>query len=517
MSRIERALVSVSDKAGLVDFCKVLKTEGIQIISTGGTAAVLHDSGVPVTEISELTGFPEILDGRVKTLHPLVHGGLLGRRDLEAHRAQMQQHGIVPIDLLVVNLYPFRETVASGADLERAVENIDIGGPAMIRSAAKNFRDVAVVVDPADYQEVARQISATGQVSEATRFGLARKVFAHTAAYDAAISAYLEGLAAGRPDDRFPAELALRWRRKSPLRYGENPHQQAALYQDPESAWGVAAALQLHGKELSFNNYLDLDAAWSLAAEFEEPAAVLIKHLNPCGAAVGKDSLQAYQRALETDPVSAFGSILGFNRAVDRPLADELSKLFVEAIIAPAYHPEALEKLKEKKNLRVMQLSWDARPSSRDMTDYKRISGGLLVQDRDANSVRREDLNVVTRRAPSDGEWSDLLFAWKVAKHVKSNAIVFCRLGATLGVGAGQMSRVDAVRFGAQKARGSLAGSCVASDAYFPFRDGLDETARAGAAAVIQPGGSVRDQEVIQAADEHGMAMVFTGTRHFKH
>ncbi|MGI8783811.1 MAG: bifunctional phosphoribosylaminoimidazolecarboxamide formyltransferase/IMP cyclohydrolase [Acidobacteriota bacterium] len=517
MSRIARALVSVSDKAGLVDFCKVLKIQGIQIVSTGGTAAVLEASGVPVTEISELTGFPEILDGRVKTLHPSVHGGLLGRRELETHRAQMEQHGIAPIDLLVVNLYPFRETVARGADLEQAVENIDIGGPAMMRSAAKNFRDVAVVVDPADYQEIARQISATGEISEATRFGLARKVFAHTAAYDAAISAYLDGLATGRPGDRFPAELALRWRRKALLRYGENPHQQAALYQDPESGWGVAAALQLHGKELSFNNYLDLDAAWSLAAEFEEPAAVLIKHLNPCGAAVGKDSLQAYLRALETDPVSAFGSILGFNRAIDRPLADELSKLFVEAIIAPAYHPEALEKLKEKKNLRLMQLSWDARPGSRDMTDYKRIGGGLLAQDRDADFVRREDLKVVTSRAPSDEEWNDLLFAWKVAKHVKSNAIVFCRSGATLGIGAGQMSRVDAVRFGAQKARASLAGSCVASDAFFPFRDGLDETARAGAAAVIQPGGSVRDQEVIEAANEHGLAMVLTGTRHFKH
>jgi phosphoribosylaminoimidazolecarboxamide formyltransferase/IMP cyclohydrolase len=518
VSPARRALISVSDKSGIVEFARGLSAAGFAILSTGGTAALLAREAIAVTEVSAYTGFPEMLDGRVKTLHPRIHGGLLARTDDAKHRAAIAAAGIEPIEVLVVNLYPFESTVADPeCPLEDAVENIDIGGPAMLRAAAKNYGSVAAIVDPADYPLVLGEIRAAGAVSPATRFALARKVFAHTAAYDGAIANYLTSLD-GERRGNFPEVLTLQLRKLQDLRYGENPHQSAAFYRDTRPVPGALAGYrQVQGKELSYNNIADADAAWECVKQFAEPACVIIKHANPCGVATDASLLAAYEKAFRTDPVSAFGGIIGFNRALDAATAAALSKQFAEVVIAPRVEPEALRQLEAKSNLRILEV-----PLAREAQahDYKRIGGGLLVQSTDSRMVQRKELRVATRRQPSDAEWTDLLFAWRVAKFVKSNAIVFCREGATLGVGAGQMSRVDSVRIAAIKAAAaklSLAGASVASDAFFPFRDGLDALAEAGAKAVIQPGGSVRDDEVIAAADEHGIAMVFTGVRHFRH
>ncbi len=514
--KVQLALLSVSDKEGLIDFARGLDALGIRLLSTGGTARSLREAGLPVTGVSDHTGFPEILEGRVKTLHPRIHAGILARQDDPRHRQTLAEHGIPAIGLVVVNLYPFQRTVArEGVTLEEAIEQIDIGGPSMVRAAAKNFGSVAVVVDPADYPAVLDQLRTEGEVPHELRFRLARKAFAHTAAYDCAISAWLEQ----HYGEGLPGQLSLGLRQEAVLRYGENPHQRAALYRpqglEPE---GIVAARQLHGKQLSFNNYLDLDAAWNLVQEFESTACAIIKHTNPCGAALGSSVLEAYQRALECDPVSAFGSIIACNRKLDLPAAEAMSKLFVEAVVAPGFDPEALEVLGRKKGIRLMEVPPPSRSADpyRDF-DFKRIDGGLLVQDRDLHRLRAEDVRVVTRRSPTADELEELLFAWVVCKHVKSNAIVYSRGRQVIGVGAGQMSRVDSARIAAEKSRFPLQGAVMASDAFFPFRDGLDEAARRGIQAVIQPGGSVRDEEVIQAADEHGMAMVFTGIRHFRH
>jgi phosphoribosylaminoimidazolecarboxamide formyltransferase/IMP cyclohydrolase len=513
-----RALVSVSDKSGIVEFARGLSAAGFSILSTGGTAALLAREGVAVTEVSAYTGFPEMLDGRVKTLHPKIHGGLLGRTEDAKHRAAMAAAGIDPIELLVVNLYPFESTVADpDCPLEDAVENIDIGGPAMLRAAAKNYGAVAAIVDPADYPRVLDEIRGKGKVSAETRFALAKKVYAHTAAYDGAIANYLTSLA-GQRRGEYPEVLTLQFKKLQDLRYGENPHQSAAFYREARPVPGALAGYrQVHGKELSYNNIADADAAWECVKQFAEPACVIIKHANPCGAATGASLAAAYEKAFATDPTSAFGGILGFNRALDAATVQAVAKQFAEVVIAPRVEPEALKMLEAKANLRVLEV-----PLARDVQphDYKRVGGGLLVQSSDARIVERKDIKLATRRQPTESEWHDLVFAWRVAKFVRSNAIVFCRDGATLGVGAGQMSRVDSVRIAALKAQAaklSLAGSAVASDAFFPFRDGLDALAQAGAKAVIQPGGSVRDDEVIAAADEHGIAMLFTGVRHFRH
>jgi phosphoribosylaminoimidazolecarboxamide formyltransferase/IMP cyclohydrolase len=518
VSRSRRALVSVSDKSGIVDFARGLAACGFSILSTGGTASLLSREGIAVTEVSSYTGFPEMLDGRVKTLHPRIHAGLLARGDDPEHVSALAQAGIDPIELVVVNLYPFQATVArASCTLEEAVENIDIGGPTMLRAAAKNYGSVTAVVDPADYPLVLQQLR-TGSISADTRFALARKVFAHTAAYDAAVANYLTSLDAAGKRAEYPEVLTLQFRKLQDLRYGENPHQSAALYRDPQPvAGGLASYRQVQGKELSYNNIADADAAWECAKQFDEPACVIVKHANPCGVAIGATLQAAYERALATDPVSAFGGILAFNRDLDLAAAQALGKQFAEVIIAPQITPDALRVLGTKANLRVLEVALAREVQAHD---YKRIGGGLLVQRADGRMVERSELRVVTRKQPSDAQWADLAFAWRVAKFVKSNAIVFCRGGATLGVGAGQMSRVDSVRIAALKAQGaglSLAGAAVASDAFFPFRDGLDALAEAGAAAVIQPGGSVRDDEVIAAADERGVAMVFTGVRHFRH
>ena len=519
MSKINRALISVSDKAGVVDLARALTAQGISILSTGGTAKLLEKEGIKVTEVSAHTGFPEMLDGRVKTLHPKIHGGLLARRDVAAHMAAIRQAGIEPIDLLVVNLYPFHATVADpDCSLEDAIENIDIGGPAMLRAAAKNYGGVAVVVDPQDYARVLDEIRGAGGVSDATRLELAKKVFAHTARYDGAIANYLFALDAAGKRREYPGVLSLQLHKLQDMRYGENPHQSAAFYRDERPAEGsLASYRQLQGKELSYNNIADSDAAWECVKSFGEPACVIIKHANPCGAAVGENLLAAYQKAFKTDPVSAFGGILAFNRALDRATAETIGKQFAEVIIAPRVEPEAREVLAGKQNLRVLEV-----PLAHGVQgyDYKRVGGGLLVQSSDAHVIDRAALKVVTRKTPTDAQFADLLFAWRVAKFVKSNAIVFCAGGMTLGVGAGQMSRVDSARIAsikAQNAKLALAGSVVASDAFFPFRDGLDVVVDAGAVAVIQPGGSVRDEEVIAAADERGVAMAFTGVRHFRH
>jgi len=518
VSSVRRALISVSDKSGVVDFARALAASGFSLLSTGGTAALLAREGIQVTEVSAYTGFPEMLDGRVKTLHPRIHAGLLARRDDAKHRAALANAGIDEIELLVVNLYPFQATVASAdCTLDEAVEQIDIGGPTMLRAAAKNYGSVAAIVDPADYPLVLGEIRAQGAVSAPTRFALARKVFAHTAGYDAAVANYLTSLQDGERGE-FPEVLTLQFRKLQDLRYGENPHQSAALYRDGEPVTGgLASYRQVKGKELSYNNIADADAAWECVKQFDEPACVIVKHANPCGVAVGDSSRAAYDKAFATDPVSAFGGILAFNRPLDAATAQAVAKQFAEVIIAPHVEPDALQALGAKANLRVLEV-----PIAREHQahDYKRIGGGLLVQRSDAKAIERGDLRVATRRQPNEQEWADLLFAWRVAKFVKSNAIVFCRDGATLGVGAGQMSRVDSARIAALKAGAaklSLAGSAVASDAFFPFRDGVDVLADAGAKAVIQPGGSMRDDEVIAAADEHGMAMVFTGVRHFRH
>ena len=517
--RVSRALLSVSDKSGIVELARKLAAAGVELLSTGGTAKLLEKEGVRATAVSAYTGFPEMLDGRVKTLHPKIHGGLLARRDDASHAAALQAAGIGPIDLLVVNLYPFAATVADpDARFEDAIENIDIGGPAMLRSAAKNHAFVAVVVDPADYARVLAEIEASGGVSDETRFGLAAKVFAHTAGYDGAIANYLYALDARRARLEYPEILSLQFAKVDDLRYGENPHQSAAFYRDLQPvAGGISAYRQLQGKELSYNNIADADAAWECVKSFGEPACVIVKHANPCGAAVGASLAQAYDKAFKTDPVSAFGGILAFNRALDATTAAALVKQFAEVVIAPRVEPEAQQLLAKKGNVRVLEVPLGHGAQAHD---YKRVGGGLLVQTSDSKVLQKNQFRVVSERQPNDSQWADLFFAWCVAKYVKSNAIVFCGGGMTLGIGAGQMSRVDSVRIAALKAAGAglpLAGSAVASDAFFPFRDGLDALAEAGAAAVIQPGGSVRDDEVIAAANERGVAMVFTGVRHFRH
>jgi phosphoribosylaminoimidazolecarboxamide formyltransferase / IMP cyclohydrolase len=519
LSKLTRALISVSDKAGLAEFARGLVDAGLEILSTGGTARALAEAGIPVREVSDFTGAPEILDGRVKTLHPRVHGGILGR-PTEKHRAEMSQAGLSPIDLVVVNLYPFRAAVARGAPFEEVIENIDIGGPAMIRSAAKNHERVGVVVDPADYGRVLAEIRAEGELSAQTRFELARKAFAHTAAYDGAIASHLGRLAApGATPADFSETLHLSATLARALRYGENPHQSAAFYASEDGPGpSLARAEVLQGKELSYNNLLDLDAAMRLCAEFAAPAVAIIKHSNPCGVAISEAGVAtAYRRARETDPVSAFGGIVAVNRSVDGELGREMSETFLECVIAPSYTPEALAALSAKKSLRLLAL--DFAGDGQGALEVRSVSGGLLVQTRDATTSAAADGRVASQRAPTPAELVDLDFAWRVCKHVKSNAIVFVAGGRTVGIGAGQMSRVDSVRLAVAKARspGVLKGSVVASDAFFPFRDGVDEAAKAGATAVIQPGGSVRDDEVLAAADQHGMAVVLTGERHFRH
>lgn len=518
---IERALISVFDKTGVTEFAKRLAALGIEIVSTGGTARTLRDAGLKVRDVADLTAWPEMLAGRVKTLHPKVHGGILFRRDNAEDQAEVAKHGIAPIDLVVVNLYPF-EAVATkpGVGPEEIVENIDIGGPTMIRSAAKNFRHVGVVTDPGDYAHVAEEIEQTRTLSLATRLELARKVFAATARYDGVIATELERLAAAdahlslaeRP--LLPERFHLALERLESLRYGENPHQKAALYvPSGRAASGLAGARKLHGKELSYNNLVDLNAAWEMAAEFERPAAIIIKHSNPAGAAENNTQAEAYRLALACDPVSAFGSVIAFNRTVEAETASEVAKLFVECVIAPGFQPEALETLGRKKNLRLVQLSSPA-PAP---VELKAISGGWLLQQADQAPVDESQWKVVTERQPTVEEMAALRFAWKVVKHVKSNAVVFTGAGQTLGVGAGQMSRVDSVKIAVMKSQLPLQGSVVGSDAFFPFPDGVEEAAKAGATAVIQPGGSVRDGEVIAAANRLGMAMVLTGRRHFWH
>jgi phosphoribosylaminoimidazolecarboxamide formyltransferase/IMP cyclohydrolase len=521
---IERALISVYDKTGIVPLARALASLGIEIISTGGTARLLREAAVAVREISELTGWPEMLGGRVKTLHPKVHGGILFQRGKAEDRKQVAESGIVAIDLVVVNLYPFSATAAKpGVTAEELIENIDIGGPAMVRSAAKNFESVGVVTDPADYAEILGELRAKQELSLATRLRLARKAFARTAHYDGEISTQLERLAAnervniGEPE-KLPARIYLSFERHQAMRYGENPHQAAALYVPAgHPATGLAGAKQLQGKQLSYNNLVDLDAAWGLATEFRRPAVAIIKHSNPSGAAEQESLRDAYLQALACDPVSAFGGVLAFNRTVDAATAEEVAKLFLECIVAPGYEPAALEKFASKKNLRLLEMPSEEAPEELEM---KRISGGVLAQEADRHELSDTELRVATERAPSDAERRALLFAWKVCKHVKSNAIVFAREGQTVGVGAGQMSRVDSVRIAVMKAAQAnlpLAGSVLASDAFFPFADGIEEAGKAGAAAVIQPGGSVRDEEVIAAANKRGMAMIFTGVRHFRH
>ncbi len=524
---IARALLSVSDKTGVVAFARGLAKLGVKLLSTGGTAKALSEAGLPVTEIGDYTGFPEMLDGRVKTLHPKVHGGILARRDLKAHAAALEAHAIPTIDLVVVNLYPFRETVANkGVTLDEAIENIDIGGPTLVRAAAKNWQHVGVVVEPADYEALLAELGQNGGVlSAATRFALAQKAFSHTASYDGAISNWLTARSVdnGAPPFPFPARFNLQAVKVQDLRYGENPHQQAAFYRDEQPVPGtIATYRQLQGKELSFNNLADSDAAWECVkslARTHDAACVIVKHANPCGAAVADSPLAAYKNAFATDPVSAFGGIIAFNRPIDAPTVEAVSAQFLEVLIAPGYTADAIVAIAQKQNVRVLEVTLP-QVATPPQADLKRIGGGLLVQSADADDPTEARLKVVTEKAPTDSQLGDLLFAWRVAKYVKSNAIVYCGAGRTLGIGAGQMSRVDSTRIAAIKAKAaglSLASSVVASDAFFPFRDGLDVVADNGAVAVIQPGGSVRDDEVIAAANERGIAMVFTGVRHFRH
>src|SRR6202167_6263338 len=543
MSKIQRAILSVTDKTGLVDFARQLSGLGIELVSTGGTAKLLRDSGIAVKDISELTGFPEMLDGRGKTLHPKVHGGILHRREIPAHTAAVAEHGIQPIDMVVVNLYAFEKTAGKpGVAFEELIENIDIGGPSMIRSAAKNFHDVAVVTSSADYPAIAEELSRTGgALALETKWRLAQKAFATTAAYDSAIASTLERVLDLKnfqlsASEAFPQNLRLSFQKALDLRYGENPHQKAAMYSDGSGA-GVANARQLQGKELSYNNIVDLQAAWDLAREFNEPGfaqpmCAIIKHTNPCGAATGVTLAEAYKRALECDPVSAFGGVIGVNRPIDAEAAEEMHKLFLEVIAAPSFDEAAKAIFATKKNLRLVEVtdngpgSWspgrlvrgadEATAAPRNWV-LKDVSGGILVQDADARPLQPSDLRVVSKRPPTPEETRALLFAWKVCKHVKSNAIVYARDGQTVGVGAGQMSRVDSAKIGAMKAQLPLQGTVAASDAFFPFPDGVEEIAKAGATAIIQPGGSQRDPEVIEAADRLGLAMLFTGVRHFRH
>jgi phosphoribosylaminoimidazolecarboxamide formyltransferase/IMP cyclohydrolase len=516
MPKITRALLSVSDKAEIVELASALARRGVEILSTGGTAAVLADAGIPVVQVSEFTGQPEILEGRVKTLTPRIHGGILARR--REHRQEMKEHGLRPIDLVAVNLYPFESTIARpDATFAEAIEKIDIGGPAMIRSAAKNFEDVTVVVDPADYPLIIEELAESGRISKATNAALARKAFAHTAYYDGVISSWLNAKAvSGKKKAPFLDTMSIPLTKAQELRYGENPHQSAALYREPGVPTGVAGAEQLGGKELSFNNLLDLEAAWAVARDFSDrPFVVIVKHNNPCGAGWDDNLGRAFALALATDPLSAFGGVIGVSRRVTADLATRMKKIFFEAIIAPGFTPGALKILRAKKNLRLLDISGCATVPALDL---KKISGGVLVQDADSlqvGNIRR--LPVATRRKPTAREYRALDFAWRMARHVKSNAIIFTGERQLIGVGAGQMSRVDSCRIAVMKAQSPVAGTVAASDAFFPFRDGLDQIAEAGATAVIQPGGSIRDKEVIAAADEHGMAMVLTGNRHFRH
>jgi len=527
-----RALISVSDKTGIVEMAQTLRGLGVSIISTGGTAKLLAEQGLPVTEVAEVTNFPEMLDGRVKTLHPKVHGGLLARRDLPEHMAALKDIAIDTIDILIVNLYPFEATVAKpGCSLEDAIENIDIGGPAMVRSAAKNWKDVAVLTDVAQYPAVIEELKANGKLCDKTRFALSVAAFNRISNYDGAISDYLSSIefdeAATVPKrSAYPAQTNGRFVKLQDLRYGENPHQTAAFYRDLYPAPGsLVTAKQLQGKELSYNNIADADAAWECVKSFDAPACVIVKHANPCGVAVGKDAHEAYSKAFQTDPTSAFGGIIALNRVLDGAAAQAISKQFVEVLMAPGYTPEALDVFKSKANVRVLEIAlppggptaWD---QGLNLTDVKRIGSGLLMQSADNHVLQRADLKVVTKVQPTEQQLEDLLFAWKVAKYVKSNAIVFCKDGMTMGVGAGQMSRLDSARIASIKAghaKLSLQGTAVASDAFFPFRDGLDVVVDAGASCVIQPGGSMRDQEVIDAADERGVVMVYSGVRHFRH
>jgi phosphoribosylaminoimidazolecarboxamide formyltransferase/IMP cyclohydrolase len=526
------ALISVSDKTGIVEFAKSLHALGIKLLSTGGTAKLLAEQGLPVTEVAALTGFPEMLDGRVKTLHPKVHAGLLARRDMPEHMAALNAYAIDTIDLLVVNLYPFESTVAKpGCTLEDAIENIDIGGPAMVRSAAKNWKDVAVLTDASQYVQVLADLQATGAVALKTKFALSVAAFNRISQYDAAISDYLSSIEfdeAARTPVRslFPAQSNGNFVKLQDLRYGENPHQSAAFYRDLHPAPGsLVTAVQLQGKELSYNNIADADAAWECVKSFNTPACVIVKHANPCGVAVGANALASYSKAFQTDPTSAFGGIIALNCVLDEAAALQISKQFVEVLMAPAYTPEALEVFKSKANVRVLQIAlppggksdWN---NGRNAMDVKRVGSGLLMQTADNHELSLADLKVVTKLQPTQEQLQDLLFAWKVAKFVKSNAIVFCQGGMTMGVGAGQMSRLDSARIASIKAEHaglSLKGTAVASDAFFPFRDGLDVVVDAGASCVIQPGGSMRDQEVIDAANERGVAMVYSGVRHFRH
>jgi phosphoribosylaminoimidazolecarboxamide formyltransferase/IMP cyclohydrolase len=521
MNDIKRVLVSVTDKTGIGDFARDLTAFGVEILSTGGTAAQLRKSGIPVTDVSEYTGFPEMMDGRLKTLHPKIHGGLLGLRDNPSHMQALAEHGIGLIDMVVINLYRFEDTVAQeGCSLEQAIENIDIGGPTMLRAAAKNHRFVSVVTDPADYPQIIAEMRRTGgKVSEATNFELAKKTFQLTARYDGAISNYLGLLSAGNPEKRdFPDTFSCQFAKAQDLRYGENPHQKAAFYRekDPQLS-ALSNARQLQGKELSYNNIMDGDAAWQVASGLDLPGAVIIKHANPCGAATSAgDMAEAFRKALAGDPVSAFGGIVALNRPVDKAAAAELVKTFFEVIIAPGFAEEALGILGSKKNVRVLEIPASCTKISAGY-DFRRVMGGLLVQDRDLGAIAVPEARVVTRRVPTPAEYQALALAWRLVKYVKSNAIVYATSDQLVGVGAGQTSRVDAVRIAGMKAQLPTAGCVMGSDAFFPFRDGIDLAAQAGITAVIQPGGSLKDDEAIRAADEHGMAMLFTGMRHFRH
>jgi phosphoribosylaminoimidazolecarboxamide formyltransferase/IMP cyclohydrolase len=519
-----RALLSVYHKDGIVDLAKGLVSRGFEIVSTGGTALALSQGGVKVTGVSDATGFPEILGGRVKTLHPKVHGGILARREVPEDQKSLADHAIPLVDVVVVNLYPFEDKVAKGAAFADAVENIDVGGPTMVRAAAKNFVSVAVVVDPADYGLLLEQLDRKEGIDAATRLYFAQKAFRHTARYEAAIAGYFAqvevkngGYGVAESDDVFPYRLGLSFEKVQDLRYGENPHQRAAFYSDLGSTlYSVAAARKVQGKELSFNNILDLDAAWRLVTELDDTACVIVKHTNPCGTGLGATPLEAYDRAWECDPVSAFGGIVAFNGRVDAAAAQKVAAVFLEAVIAPGFDAEAKKILAAKKNLRVMDMDTTGIHRVTGF-DLRRVMGGMLAQEWDLHRLERDKCEVVTKRKPTDDEWRALLLAWSVVKHVKSNAIVYANTVQTVAVGAGQMSRVDAARFAALKAQLPLKDTVAASDAFFPFRDGLDEIARTGATAVIQPGGSVKDEEVIAAADEHKLAMVFTGVRHFRH
>ncbi|WP_404349163.1 bifunctional phosphoribosylaminoimidazolecarboxamide formyltransferase/IMP cyclohydrolase [Sutcliffiella horikoshii] len=508
-----RALVSVSNKEGIVPFVQQLVDLGVEVISTGGTKKVLQDNGVKVIGISEVTGFPEILDGRVKTLHPMIHGGLLAMRDNESHKAQLEEHGITPIDLVVVNLYPFKETISKAdSTFEDAIENIDIGGPTMLRAAAKNHKDVAVLVDPVDYDGVIAELKESGKVEVATRRRLAAKVFRHTAAYDAMISNYLTEAV----EEKHPESLTVTFEKKQDLRYGENPHQKAAFYQTPlASEFSIASAEQFHGKELSYNNINDADAALQIVKEFKDPAVVAVKHMNPCGVGTGTTTVEAYRRAYEADPVSIFGGIIAFNTEVDKETAELLHELFLEIVIAPSFSEDALAVLKQKKNIRLLLV--DMNGAGVMQSRMVSVRGGLLVQDEDQFGLEDATVSVPTKREPTEQEWADLKLAWKVVKHVKSNAIVLAKEGQTVGVGAGQMNRVGAAKIAIEQAGEKAVGSALGSDAFFPMNDTVEVAAKAGVTAIIQPGGSIKDEDSIKKADEHGITMVFTGMRHFKH